>query len=791
MTLIRTILSHAGVFQKPGIWYGAGLHLSEPSPLKPSLTNVPRWLLIYGLTSSAVLTAQVEEPMESAIAFADSQMRATLSDMGYGPIGTNPDWVVSVPDLPKVTDADTGDISWGFQSRAKNWGAGFTPGLMWDLYELTDDPYWLEKAGAFTDGIEVLQTAGGDMRMNMGFHMMNSYARRIALDPASTASDSAIIATGAGTLLDSWMPAVGSLWSFSWSRGERFDGLQGGWAANKNTIIDSAPNLEVLFYQAKRAGDAAIWDKAISHLNNLVRDNIRPDGSTAQLASYDTDTGELLRLCGHQGYSFETTWSRGQGWALHGFATAWRETRDKAVGEVFHDLYLYYRDNCPADGVPYWDFDAPDLTDAELEFRYPEKGAPALRYERDTSAAALTASALMLASELAETAALREEYFLYGLHILKSLSTPGYLARDALGNPVKESILGQGAYTFPGVDKGQIWGDFFFVEALRRYQQLVEPVSVFYTTTLGDLQNYAMWEPFRWKVVSDDGSRALRLQGGTVTASLPANMALYRLSTFGDFTFSFSFRADELLLPASPVDAVFVFDYADAENFSFIRFSTDSGSSAVIRVDNGTPLTVASLGQAWSTRTYQEVTLNRTGDTLQVEVNGDLWAFVQDPLIAQTGFLGLGGMGHSLLFSRVGAIGSGTAAELSPRAAWRVARFSHPLSILAADGMDPDRDGRENLMEYAMGSPPLAAGGEAPGLALSNPAPGLLELAFPYNESYLDINYKLMRSVDGGLSWSPVESVAPSGSGSWATATHGSAVQPDATLYRLEIIPVY
>jgi unsaturated chondroitin disaccharide hydrolase len=745
------------------------------------------------LCGIGLIHGQMAEPMASAISFADRQMRATLAGMGYADAGVNPDWLSNPPAFPTVTDGASGDFAWETRSRTDNWAAAFTPGLMWDLYELTGDPYWKEKADAFTDGIDGLQAAGGDMRMNMGFHMMNSYARRIALDVTHPNSDADIIATGANNLLSSWMPAVGSQWSFSWGRSENFGGLQGGWSANQNTIMDSAPNMEVLFYEAKQAGDADMWDKAVSHLNNLARDNIREDGSTAQLASYDPITGELLRLCGHQGYSSGSTWSRGQGWALHGFAIAWRETRDPAVGETFRKLYQYYRDNCPDDGIPYWDFDAPKLTDAELEFRYPGQNAPALRYERDTSAAALAASALMQAAELAETPALRKEYFLYGRRILESLSTPGYLASDAQGNPLKGSILAQGTRTFPETGKGLIWGDFYFVEALRRYRSLVEPESGFGAGLWGDLENYATLDAHRWKVVSDRGSPSLRLQGrGAVASLMPSDIAIYRSATLGDFSFTFLFRADELPVPGNSLDVVFVFDYTDGDNFTFVRLSTDAALSAVVRVDNGLPTEVASLGRAWDSQVYADVTITRTGDTLDIEVIADSWATVRDPAIAQSGFIGIGGMGHNLLFSGVGLNGIESPAELSPRAAWRVAQFSHPLSILGWDEMDPDHDGRDNLMEYALGTSPLSPAGLGKGLQLSAPVPGSVELTFPYSDAYSDICYNLMRSLDGGKTWIAVETIQPGGTGSWTTAIHGEGlVGGGAALYRLEVIPIH
>lgn len=747
------------------------------------------------LLGGALLNAQMEEPMISAISFADSQMRGTLDtlagpEVDYSIPGVNPDWVTDDPGFPKVTEVVDGKEIWTYGSRTSNWGAGFTPGLMWDLHALTGDPYWLEKADAFTDGIEPNKTAGGDMQMNIGFHFMNSYARRIAT-AGPDAGDLAVMSTAAQHLAtNSWMPTVGSLWSFSWGRSFRYDGLQGGWSAYKNTIIDSAPNIEILFHQAKRETDPDMWDKAISHFSNMVRDNIRADGSTAQLVSYDTVTGESLGTRGHQGYSYASTWSRGQGWALHGFATAWRETRDPAIGDVFHDLYSYYRDNCPADGVPYWDFDAPVLTDEELEFRYPGQNAPALRFGKDSSAAALAASALMLASQLAESAELQNEYFSYGLHILKTLSTPGYLAADGSYNPLKESILGQGAYTFPGTEKGQIWGDFFFVEALRRYHDLVEPATEFDPLAgWGDLTGYAVLAPRNWSVQEDLGDAALRLQGrGSLADEVPADLALYRFATLDDFTFAFEFRADELMVPGNPVDVCFVFGYIDDANYLFARLSTSVARAGLFKVVDGVVSSIAALDPFAADPGYHAAMVSVNGNQFDLTIDGVAQAPVSNAAIGGPGFVGFGGTGNSLLFDSPSVTGTETVAELAPREAWRESHFSHPRSILARDEADSDLDGRVNLLEYAFGSDPLVAAGQVPGPQISSTGPASLVLEFPYNSSYSDIRYRVMQSVDGGESWATVHSLMPSGADAWESESYAvPSPSGSAVFYRVEV----
>jgi len=79
---------------------------------------------------------------------------------------------------------------------------------------------------------------------------------------------------------------------------------------------------------------------------------------------------------------------------------------------------------------------------------------------------------------------------------------------------------------------------------------------------------------------------------------------------------------------------------------------------------------------------------------------------------------------------------SGTSIEakalpLDPRQAWRLAHFGQVANTgNAADSEDPDNDGRNNLLEYAVGSDPKQSDGALPGL-LGKTADGLhLTLTF-------------------------------------------------------------
>ena len=104
---------------------------------------------------------------------------------------------------------------------------------------------------------------------------------------------------------------------------------------------------------------------------------VRRDGSTIQAVNFDRATGRVVSFATHQGISARSTWSRGEGWALYGFAVAASELRDRGLLRVASRIAGYVRAHLPAAGVPLWDYDA-------------RPGAPV-----DVSAGVITAAGLL------------------------------------------------------------------------------------------------------------------------------------------------------------------------------------------------------------------------------------------------------------------------------------------------------------------------------------------------------------------------------------------------------------
>ena len=210
-------------------------------------------------------------------------------------------------------------------------------------------------------------------------------------------------------------------------------------------------NLELLFWSAKNGGPSTHKNMAISHALKASQDFVRADGSTYHLVTYNQDTGAIISKSTIQGLNAESTWSRGQAWAVYGFTTAYRETGDSRFLDTARKVSDYFINRLPQDYIPYWDFELPDTT-----------GQP-----RDSSAASAAASGLLQLSRLETDNTRKTTYLNAAKNILNSLSSSSYMAEGT----TNKAVLLHGTYSKPGgkYDTGLIWGDYYFLEAMLRY----------------------------------------------------------------------------------------------------------------------------------------------------------------------------------------------------------------------------------------------------------------------------------------------------------------------------------
>ena len=132
----------------------------------------------------------------------------------------------------------------------------------------------------------------------------------------------------------------------------------------------------------------------------------------------------------------------------------YRFTHDKRFLQTAQHAADYFIGHLPADFVPYWDFKAPGIPSEP----------------RDVSAAAIAASALFELSTYGEIDAQKNGYRTAAKKILQSLCSTPYLAE---GTP-SHGVLNHAVGNFPAkseIDVSIIYGDYYFVEALLRYQR--------------------------------------------------------------------------------------------------------------------------------------------------------------------------------------------------------------------------------------------------------------------------------------------------------------------------------
>lgn len=336
--------------------------------------------------------------------------------------------------LPRSTDMKTGEL---LTSGSGWWCSGFYPGSLWYLYEYSGDPALKKMAMERTALIEKEQYNKGTH--DLGFMINDSYGQGLRI--AGIEDYVPVMVNGAYSLISRYNDTVGCI--RSWDHGD--------WEFP--VIIDNMMNLEFLMWAYRQTGDEIFRDICVQHSATTMENHFREDYSTWHLVDYDTISGEVLVKQTVQGYADESAWARGQSWGFYGFVTMYRDTEDEQYLSQAVNIaeFLLNHPNMPEDGVPYWDFNAPDIPDAK----------------RDASAGAILASGLIELSGYVEEPAAKA-YLSFAEKIVRTLAGPEYRA-EAGGN--NHFILKHNVGHLPGnseVDVPLTYADYYFIEALMR-----------------------------------------------------------------------------------------------------------------------------------------------------------------------------------------------------------------------------------------------------------------------------------------------------------------------------------
>jgi unsaturated chondroitin disaccharide hydrolase len=320
---------------------------------------------------------------------------------------------------------------WGREGeRWTHWCEGFYPGIFWLLHKHSGRADWRELAERYSTPLE---PRCFDVHVHdLGFLFFSTYLRWYRL-------------TGEERLRDVLIDAGRTL------AGRR---QKGGYLASfvgpQSLFIDIMMNVGIVIWAANAIDSEGLRNIALEHCRTTQKYLVRPDGGTAHEGIFDVETGAFLRQATHQGWSADSTWTRGLAWAIYGFTAVHRLNGGAEFLDTARRCAECYVRRAPAGLVPQWDFDVPP-------------DGPQLW---DSSAAAIAASGLWDLSEQVEEPAESARYRGAALTILDTLCSDEFLARS---RPGWEGILLHGVYHYHkglGVDESVAWGDHFFVEAL-------------------------------------------------------------------------------------------------------------------------------------------------------------------------------------------------------------------------------------------------------------------------------------------------------------------------------------
>ena len=348
--------------------------------------------------------------------------------------------------LPLFTEAG----KWRHGKEAwTRWCDGFLAGQMWILAERTGSPRWRARAERYSRALKGREF-DRDVH-DLGFVFWPTWRRWF--EKTGEESLDAVLIQAGRTMSLRFDERAGFLCSF---------------LAPNSTFIDIMMNVGIIFYAAQRAGDARLRTVADAHATSTRRHLVRGDGSTAHEGIFDLETGEFLRQSTQQGWRSDSSWARGQAWALYGFGTCHAFTRDERYLDVAMRCADYYIERTGSGGVPPNDWDEPN---------------PRLQFE--SSAAAIAASGLLQLAALVHDPLRATRYRDYGFDVLRALCSDTFLADS---DSKWEGVVKHASYHERkglGVDESVMWGDYFFVEALDKCLGADWLVNARTSTTVG------------------------------------------------------------------------------------------------------------------------------------------------------------------------------------------------------------------------------------------------------------------------------------------------------------------
>lgn len=331
----------------------------------------------------------------------------------------------------KYVPHDSGNASW--------WTNGFWPGILWLLYRDSKDESIRAIAESAGKKLDEVLYGYDQVDHDAGFMWKLSAVTEYQLTGNETARKKGLLAaallasryTGNGEYIRAW----------------NHEGREG------IAIIDCMMNLPILYWASEEIKDNRYTWFAKKHADTVIDKFMHPDGSVRHQVRFSSETGEVIEYPLGQGYSPDSAWSRGNAWALYGFALSYKLTGERRYYDAAKRVANFFIAALPEDYVPFADFKAP----AEENIN------------KDSSAASCAASGLLLLASCADEFE-KDIYQTAGEKIVYSLYT-NYT--DWSGEQEALLLKANVSYHYKPISgdyKTLIYADYFFYEALKRLE---------------------------------------------------------------------------------------------------------------------------------------------------------------------------------------------------------------------------------------------------------------------------------------------------------------------------------
>ena len=350
--------------------------------------------------------------------------------------------------LPRFTDKFQKAYSeGGFYQPVENddWTCGFWTGEIWLAYEFSGDER-LKVAGEtqIHSFLERIENKIAVDHHDMGFLYSPSCVAGYKLIGSSEGRKAAILA--ADQLIRRYHP-IGEFIQ-AWGHMDAPE--------NYRLIIDCLLNLPLLYWASEETGDAKYREIAEKHIHTAVANVIREDASTWHTFFFDMETGAPDHGATCQGYRDGSAWARGQAWGVYGMALAYKYTGREEYITLFKRVTEYFLTHLPEDMVPFWDLEFTDGDDQP----------------RDSSSASIAACGILEMVKYLEPE--EQGYYkkiarqlvkaLYDHYAVKDMeSSNGLVLHSTYSNHSPYNTCNH-----YGVDECNLWGDYFYMEALTR-----------------------------------------------------------------------------------------------------------------------------------------------------------------------------------------------------------------------------------------------------------------------------------------------------------------------------------